>query len=149
MEADQIVVPANTIKKHLQSRALPLKNPIIHISNGAEIPQFPSNFRPPISGPYLIYFGALQPWQGVDDLLRAFRLLRDFDELKLVICSSNKKQQVKPFHKLAVKLEIDERVIWNYQLPKPEIYDWIKGAEALRCSFEDGQTEFIARVLPL
>ena len=45
----------------------------------------------PVDAPdkYLLYFGALQSWQGVDVLLRSFARLRDLEDLYLVICASN------------------------------------------------------------
>ena len=50
---------------------------------------------------YLLYFGALQPWQGFDDALRAFARLRDLDDLRLVVCSSVHPRKAKPYRRLA------------------------------------------------
>ncbi|MFN3316763.1 MAG: glycosyltransferase, partial [Raineya sp.] len=66
-------------------------------------------------------------WQGIDNLMRAFRLLQDTD-LRLVICSSHKARYGKAYHKFAEKLGIAERIIWKYQLPKNELYAWVKYA---------------------
>ena len=65
---------------------------------------------PPRPRRYLLYFGALQPWQGVDTALRAFARLQDLD-LDLVICASVHPRRAKPYRKLAEKLEVDRRVL--------------------------------------
>ena len=59
---------------------------------------------------YLLYFGALQPWQGVDTALRAFARLQDLDGLELVICASVHQRRAKPYRKLAERLEVADRV---------------------------------------
>jgi glycosyltransferase involved in cell wall biosynthesis len=89
------------------------------IRNGAEL-------RPPSPRPagaperYLLYFGALQPWQGVDTALRALARL---DE-ELVICASVHQRKAKPYRKLAEKLGVEQRVHWHFALPEDELAGW-------------------------
>jgi glycosyltransferase involved in cell wall biosynthesis len=73
---------------------------------------------------YLLYFGALQPWQGVDTALRAFARLRDLEELSLVICASVHGRRAKPYLKLADKLEVADRVHWHFGLAEDELRPW-------------------------
>jgi glycosyltransferase involved in cell wall biosynthesis len=124
--ADQIITPSEIIQNFLKKLGIsPSKIQVI--SNGAEIPE--ETIERPLDAPphYIIYFGALQPWQGVDTLLRAFKLLQDLD-LKLVICSSHKPRYSKNYLKFAEKLGLQEHILWKYQLPKNELYAWIKHA---------------------
>lgn len=80
----------------------------------------------PVGAPprYLLYFGALQRWQGVDVLLKAFARLADFEDLHLVICCSSHASLAKPYRKLAERLEIAERVHWFYGLEEAELAPW-------------------------
>jgi glycosyltransferase involved in cell wall biosynthesis len=81
---------------------------------------------PPNDAParYLLYFGALQPWQGVDTALRALARLQDLDGLELVICGSVHARKAKPYRKLASNLGIADRVRWHFALPEDELAPW-------------------------
>lgn len=144
---DQIICPSAVIKENLVKLELPAEK-IALISNGAdltvnikEVPGKPEN--------YIIYFGALQIWQGVDDLIKAFSNLRDFEDLKLVICSSNRPGFAKPYKKLAVKLGVDKNIIWNYQLPKEELNDWVKNAKVSVAPMKDTERNTVQGFSPL
>jgi glycosyltransferase involved in cell wall biosynthesis len=125
--ADAIVTPSQTIADNLAMLGAPVDR-ITVIPNGAEpVGQIPG---PPADAParYILYFGALQRWQGVDVLLRAFARLADLDDLHLVICSSSHHRQAKIYRKLAEHLGVAERVRWHYGLHKRELAGWIAGA---------------------
>ncbi|UII30430.1 glycosyltransferase family 4 protein [Fulvivirga ulvae] len=118
-----IICPSETIKKHLISRKV-WADKIRVIPNGADAPVIEAK---PVGLPekYIVYFGALQPWQGVDTLLKAMKYLGDKPDLKLVICSSHKPRFSRPFQKLAEKLDVSERIVWKYQLEKHELHQII------------------------
>ena len=78
-----------------RSRPIALPVPATVIPNGADIRL---RSEPPPLERYLLYFGALQPWQGVDTALRAVARL---DLPTLVICASVHPRRAKPFRKLA------------------------------------------------
>jgi glycosyltransferase involved in cell wall biosynthesis len=120
--ADLIITPSETLKKNLIAYGV-VANKIRVIPNGADLKPRP---LPPKDAPlrYLIYFGALQRWQGVDILLKAFRRLADFTDLRLVICSSTHRSSVKAYRKLAEHLEISERLIWQFGLSEEELAPW-------------------------
>jgi glycosyltransferase involved in cell wall biosynthesis len=142
--ADAIVTPSQTIAENLVRLGAPQER-ITVIPNGADLPgeipvqpvvdetegddllDTPSSFSIPPTR-YLIYFGALQRWQGVDTLLRAFARLSDMSDLYLVICSATRRRHVKVYNKLAERLGVAERVIWHYGLPKRELSRWLAGA---------------------
>lgn len=125
--ADHIVTPSYTLRENLVRLGAPAER-ITVIPNGATVPA--RSPRPPAEAPgnYLLYFGALQSWQGVDTLLRAFATLTDHEDLRLVICSSVRMRQAKVYRRLARKLGLGERVLWKYRLRKPELARWISGA---------------------
>ncbi len=126
-EADQIVVPSKVIEKYVLEKRQVEQQKIKVITNGTNIP---ASLPKPPEAPekYIIYFGALQTWQGVDDLLKAFAGLQDWEDLYLVICCSNKQRYAKPFLKLAEKLGIGDKIIWHYQLSKVKLHNWVQHA---------------------
>ena len=124
---DEIVTPSHTINEKILKFGI-ADEKVTVIPNGAEIPE--DTERPKDAPPrYIIYFGAVQAWQGVDVLLKAFQRLRDLEDLHLVICSSNHSRRSKMLAKLANKLEISERIIWHYGLNETELTPWIAHAE--------------------
>jgi len=94
------------------------------IPNGADLRLSPA--PPPDGRParYVLYFGALQPWQGVDTALRAFARLRDLEDLELVICASVHPSRAKSYRKLAEKLEVADRVRWHFMLDQDQLARW-------------------------
>ncbi|MBV1883990.1 MAG: glycosyltransferase family 4 protein [Pseudomonadales bacterium] len=127
-EVDKIVVPSKTIKENLIKRNIS-PDKIAVIPNGADIPA--ANLPRPSNAPsrYLIYFGALQQWQGIDDLLRALPLLADIENLELVVCAAKHNRIAKSYQKLCSKLGIDNKVHWKFALDKTELQCWVTHAE--------------------
>ncbi|PWT93122.1 MAG: glycosyl transferase [Acidobacteria bacterium] len=126
-EADAVITPSETMKQNLSALGVsPSK--ITVIPNGSDIPETLPPKPEDAPKKYILYFGALQRWQGIDVLLRAFALLADFQDLHLVIISSNHPRQSKPFLRLAAKLEIETRVHWRYQLHQNQLLAWIAHA---------------------
>jgi glycosyltransferase involved in cell wall biosynthesis len=132
--ADAIVVPSPTIAAALRSRGVGER--ITVIPNGAELP--PPTTRP-VDAParYLLYFGALQPWQGLDTALRALARLGDLDDLHLVVCASVHRRKAKPYRKLAERLDVTERVHWHFALPEDELAPWREHALASLAPLRD------------
>jgi glycosyltransferase involved in cell wall biosynthesis len=126
--ADRVVVPSQTIADCLRDRGLSSER-IQVIPNGADIPEDAS---PPEDAPgrYLIYFGALQTWQGLDNLFRAMANLRDMDDLHLVVCASRHNRVAKAYRKLADKLSISPRIVWRFGLDQGELQQWLQHATA-------------------
>ncbi|WP_028888853.1 glycosyltransferase [Tenacibaculum ovolyticum] len=126
---DVIITPSSVTKKYIQKAYKIQEEKIVVIPNGAHIPD---SFERPKDIPeeYIIYFGAIQPWQGVDVLLKAMTYLSDFSNLKLVICLSVKEKMFKPFKRMVEKLNIEDKVIIKTKLPKSELYNYIHYAKA-------------------
>ncbi|UII19453.1 glycosyltransferase family 4 protein [Fulvivirga ligni] len=121
-----IVCPSQTIKQHLLKRHV-LEDKIHVLPNGADL--IPAYSRPDdMPDQYIVYFGALQPWQGVDVLVKAMQYLQDKPEIKLVICSSHKPKFSRPFYKLIGRLGLEDQIIWRYQLHKNDLHRIIQHA---------------------
>ncbi|NJO02928.1 MAG: glycosyltransferase family 4 protein [Bacteroidia bacterium] len=146
-QADHILCPAHTIRQHLVGRGI-ADNKIRVIANGAEIAVATPDAAP-MAEPYLIYFGALQPWQGLDVLLKAFSYLLDYKDLRLVICASHRERYSKPYRRLAEKLGIDDRIIWHFQLGKETLYHWVRHAFASVAPLQECQRNLEQGCAPL
>jgi glycosyltransferase involved in cell wall biosynthesis len=121
--ADCVVTPSEVTAARLRARGVPAER--LHvIPNGASLPSEPAPAPPDVPARYLLYFGALQAWQGVDTALRALARLRDIDGLELVVCASVHQRRAKPYRKLAEKLDVSDRVRWHFALPDEELASW-------------------------
>lgn len=120
--ADAVITPSRLTAQRLLARGVAIER--LHvIPNGADIR---TTAAPPPNAPsrYLLYFGALQTWQGVDTALRAFARLSDLEDLELVICASVHERRAKPYRKLAERLGVAERVRWFHALAEDELAGW-------------------------
>jgi glycosyltransferase involved in cell wall biosynthesis len=125
--ADAIVTPAATIRELLIGRGIAPEK-ITVIPNGADVPPVPRVDERPISEPYVLYTGSLHPWQGVETLIRAFALLRDLEPLRLAILCSKESRQTKAYVRLAEKLEIAPRIVWEFGLSAEQLAPWLRHA---------------------
>jgi glycosyltransferase involved in cell wall biosynthesis len=124
--ADLILTPSETTASFLVSLGVPRPRVEV-IPNGAD----PGEDVPrPAEAPetYILYFGAAQPWQGIETLLRAFARLADFESLRLVLCASNESRAWRAYARLAGKLGIAERILWRHALGESELARWRRHA---------------------
>jgi len=128
-KSDVIITPSGVTKTYLEDNFDIKTQKIKVIPNGTHIP---NNFQKPEDAPdkYIIYFGAIQNWQGIDTLLKSITYLEDFKNLKLVICLSVKEKAFKPFKKLVEKLGIEDKIILKSKLKKQELYNYVHYAKA-------------------
>src|SRR5829696_514539 len=133
--ADAVVVPAPVIAAAVAARGVAADR--IHVvPNGADLP-IPAARPPGAPGRYLLYFGALQPWQGLDTALRALRRLNDLGDLRLVVCSSVHPRKAKGARKLAERIGVADRVQWRFSLPAEELAPWVQHAVASLAPLRD------------
>ena len=127
--ADLLITPSGVLADHLVGRGADADR-IRVIPNGADVPATPPP-RPPDApaGRYVVYVGALQAWQGVGTLLRAFARLTDIDDLTLVICSAWKVARTKELRRLARRLEIEDRIVWRHRVHHHDVAGWLAHAE--------------------
>ena len=126
-KADAIICPSYVIKSFLESLGVKSEK-ITVIPNGARLSGI--EHKKPEFAPdkYLIYIGAVQPWQGVENIMKAMTFLKDMSDLKLVFCASGTKLRIKFLQKLAEKMEIADKIVWNLRIGQSEVQDWLQGA---------------------
>ncbi|MEL6559431.1 MAG: glycosyltransferase [Bacteroidota bacterium] len=124
--ANEVVCPSKVIAEHIMKRGVPGKK--IHvIPNGTHIPTKLENVEG-LPEQYVVYFGALQPWQGVSIAIKAMKYLDDLSNLKLVICSSHKEKLSKQLKKLISNADLEDQIVWFHQLPKNQLHYIIQNA---------------------
>lgn len=145
--ADRIVTPSRTTRDLLLSLGVP-GGKITVIPNGADDLALP--LPRPVDAPhcYVIYVGALQPWQGVDTLLRAMARLGDLD-VSLVVCASNRSRHARRIERLAEKLELGDRLVWRWELTSSELAPWLSNALASIAPLRDCDRNAIQGCSPL
>ncbi len=126
--SDAIICPSDVIRNCLVERGIDTSK-INVIRNGAVIID-PAGLQRPKEAheDYLAYVGAVQSWQGIEVLFKAMTFLADMPDLKLVLCVSGSKQRLKFLNKLAERLQINDRLIWQYRLNQNELLPWLAHA---------------------
>ncbi len=119
--ADLLVTPSPSMRDNLAALGVPAAK-ITVIPNGADLPPLVPPRPAQVPGRYLLYFGALQSWQGIDVLLRAFARLSDLTDLHLVICAAAPERQARGLRRLAERLGVAGRVIWQFRLSQAELF---------------------------
>jgi glycosyltransferase involved in cell wall biosynthesis len=146
--ADLVLTPSWTTADRLIERGVdPARLRVV--PNGADIPATPAPLPPDKPERYLLYFGALQPWQGVDTALRAFARLLDIGGLELVICASVHHRRAKPYRKLADRLDVASRVRWHFALPEEELAPWREHAALSLAPLRDCSRNVVQGCAPL
>lgn len=127
-EADWILTPSQSLKENLVRLGAPEAR-IEVLPNGADLTGLTAAVtHPHQTGPYILYFGALQPWQGVEGLVKAFALLQDLPELRLVLCVSSPSQRIQALKNLAENKGISDRIHWEQELSTEALAPWIQHA---------------------
>lgn len=125
--AERILVPAQALALNLARLGVDAAK-IAVVPNGADLPA-PAP-RPAEAPPrYVLYFGALQAWQGVGVAIAAMARLVDTD-LALVICSSHPPRVGHALKARAERLGIADRILWRHELPRDELAAWVRHAVA-------------------
>ncbi|WP_242891614.1 glycosyltransferase [Actinomadura litoris] len=125
---DAVVVPSRIIGAAVRGLGVP-EGRIRLVPNGAEVPG-PAARPADAPGRYIAYVGALQPWQGLDVLMRAFARLADLEDLRLVVCASVPERRAKPVRRMAERLGVAGRTEWRFELPHREVAAWLAHAAA-------------------
>jgi glycosyltransferase involved in cell wall biosynthesis len=145
--AELIVTPSHTTAEFLAGLGVS-RAKIEVIPNGAEVG---GDVPRPDDAPeqYLLYFGAAQPWQGIDTLLRAFARLGDFTALRLVLCASNDSRAWRMYARHAEKLGIADRIVWRYALDEAELARWRRHAAISVAPLTDTPRNVVQGCAPL
>jgi|YNPMSStandDraft_2_1061718.scaffolds.fasta_scaffold01006_9 glycosyltransferase involved in cell wall biosynthesis len=133
--SDAIIVVSELLKNYVLKRGIPSEK-IYLIPNGFD-KNLVQNATPYCSEyPYILYFGALQPWQGLDILIRALPYIQE-PNLRLKIVASQKKKSLKFYEKLIEKLHLQEKVDWYFELEQKELFAMIQSAQAVIAPLTD------------
>ena len=131
-EADHILTPSATLAQNLaricaDMGVAPAR--ITVIPNGADLPS--QAMRRPRGAPtrYFLYFGALQPWQGVGAAIAALPRIADLG-IPLVICSSQPPAIGRALQARARRLGVERSVHWRHELTREALAPWIAHAVA-------------------
>lgn len=123
--ADLVLTPSRCLAARLRDLGV-VSAKIRVIPNGADLPA--DEPVSPAPWPYILYFGALQPWQGLETLLQAVVRLQDFHPLRLVICASVAGERLRAYQRLAERLGLRDRVHWEVALSQAELAPWRRHA---------------------
>ena len=124
-EADRILTPSAALARNLARLGADASR-ISVIPNGADLP---APGPRPADAPerYALYFGALQPWQGVGTAIAAMARLAD-TYLRLVICSSHPPHIGLALKARAERLGVGHRILWRHELSREELAPWVAHA---------------------
>ncbi len=133
--SDSIIVVSELLRQNVLKRGIPEEK--IHIiPNGFDKNLVEKAKNYPINEFYILYFGAIQPWQGLDILLRAIPHLQN-KKLRLKIIVSQRKRNLKFYEKLVDKLGITDKVDWYFELKQEELFQYIQSAYAVIAPLTD------------
>lgn len=145
--ADLILTPSHTTAGFLAGLGV-ARAKIEVIPNGADACEdVPRPDDAPES--YLLYFGAAQPWQGIDTLLRAFARLADFPSLGLVLCASGESRAWRSYARLAEKLGVAARIVWRHALDEADLARWRRHAAVSVAPLTDSPRNVVQGCAPL
>jgi len=72
---------------------------------------------------YVGFIGSLEKWQGVDILIKSIYLLRDLEEMKLLLVGEGSERAY--LEQLAKQLQVAERIVFVGKVPSDEVPFWI------------------------
>ena len=126
-EADHILTPSATLARNLALLGVDPAR-IAVVPNGADLPDAGEK---PSDAPeqYFLYFGALQPWQGVGAAIAALPRIADLG-IPLVICSSQRPSIGRALQARAARLGVEHLLRWRHELPRDELAPWVAHAIA-------------------
>ena len=144
-QAELIVTPSHTNRTEILNRGVDAQKVAV-IPNGAEIP--PAFPRPEgLPDRYVVYFGAFQPWQGLDVLLRSMRYLDP--SIQVVICSSHAENRSKYLKKFAARQGVTDRLTLLHQLEKDELFAVVQHAVCTVAPLTESRRNIVQGCSPL
>lgn len=123
--AKAIITPSQVTKQYILKTFNSRENKVVVIPNGVTIYEVKPS--PTANKAYILYFGAIQKWQGIKTLFKAFKELQDLN-IRLIICASVPEKRTSLYKDLAVSLGISDKIDWFYELNKEELGTKISNA---------------------
>ncbi|RMA64294.1 glycosyltransferase family 4 protein [Ulvibacter antarcticus] len=122
--SDAIITPSEVTKTYIQQNFAISEVKVTVISNGVTIYNTITSEE---NKTYILYFGALQKWQGIKTLFKAWKELEDLD-IRLRICASIPEKRTMPYQELADNIGVAHKIDWEFELDKQELAKRIKEA---------------------
>ncbi|TXE11596.1 glycosyltransferase family 4 protein [Seonamhaeicola algicola] len=127
-KASVIITPSRVTKLFISKFESINSNKIHVISNGVTIYESTNNIALNLKPhSYILYFGALQKWQGIKTLLKALKELENTN-VYLVICASVPEKRTEIYQELAQTIGVNHKVKWMFELDKENLSHVIKNA---------------------
>lgn len=127
--SDIIITPSNVTKRFIQDYFNVNSHKVSVIPNGVTIYKTKDSKKNRTStSPYILYFGALQKWQGIKTLFKGLKELNDFD-IKLLICSSVPEKRTLIYRELSKSIGVNSKIDWLYELDKNTLAEKIINAQ--------------------
>lgn len=123
--SDAIITPSQVTQYFIISNYNTVNERVNVIPNGVTIHDAKKESN---HSPYLLYFGAVQKWQGIKTLFKALKELEDL-EIRLLICASVPEKRTLIYHDLAQSIGVAHKIDWLYQLDKPTLAQKIINAQ--------------------
>jgi glycosyltransferase involved in cell wall biosynthesis len=129
--SDALVTPSEVTKRYVVRNGGPEKS-ITVIPNGVDLELFqPASPAPaPNDAWTLLYVGALQPWQGLDFLLDAFRRAVARRPMRLRVLGAGAGRWTRALQRRADRWQIAEHVDWLPPVPHEQVPAAINAADA-------------------
>lgn len=149
--ADLIITPSQVTQNYLVSRGVsPSKIKVI--SNGVDLQIFTKSLRGrdgvnPVFK--LLYFGTVSAWQGVNLAIEALALINEDFPATLTLIGQFKEHQSQALKKLALKLNILDRLQILAPMPQLELVKQIHAADAILAPLTPNDRNIIQGCCPL
>lgn len=128
--SDKIIVVSELLKQNVLKRGI-TEDKIKIIPNGYD-EVLVQQVKPSVDNEkYILYFGALQPWQGLDILIRALAYIQTSPNIRLKVIASQKKKNLKFYKKLAEKIEVSDKIDWYFTMEQEALFEYIQNAYAV------------------
>lgn len=128
-ESDCIITPSEVTAALIKS-ASTAESKIHIIPNGVDssvfFPEEGAHSSPTLS---LLYTGTLAPWQGIDTLIAAMKIIEREVPANLIILGSGKKQWNREYRKLIEKAQLEKQITRLPPVPHHEVVRHIQKAD--------------------
>ena len=138
--ADAVIAICEDLHHHATTQLSDEKHKVFLIENSVfEAVALVSNGRPspakglnlPTSARLVVYAGTMEPYQGIDLALRAFRIVAEHERDVRFLLAGGNPVQVRHFQALARELGIAERCVFTGTVPRAQAQQYLRIAAVL------------------
>lgn len=122
---DKIITPSDVTRNYILKTFSISENHVKTIANG--VTMYSTSATNSHTKPYILYFGAVQRWQGIKTLFKALKEVKDI-ELSLMMCIAVPEKKANHIKKLAAHIGVSTQIEWFFELDKETLAEKIKAA---------------------